>query len=131
MDVGQRVCLSLAEGAYRAIEYQMYGDGGALTTTNLEEAILVVCGAVQVNYPDVNDDTKYYYFEHPDAEGAHIYDKTLPMFSDLHYVGPRYGYWMKMNEEGGELLLRIRRLFKYQLWRFGNFGAKRNMSTRF
>ena len=35
-----------------------------------------------------------------DADGGHTYDPALPMFSDLHYVGPGYGYWIKMNEEG-------------------------------
>jgi len=35
-----------------------------------------------------------------DEDGGHTYDPALPMFSDLHYVGPGYGYWIKMNATG-------------------------------
>jgi hypothetical protein len=35
-----------------------------------------------------------------DAEGAHTYAPALPAFADLHYVGPGYGYWLKMKSEG-------------------------------
>jgi hypothetical protein len=34
-----------------------------------------------------------------DGAGAHTYDPTLPAFlSDLPYVGPGYGYWLKMRQ---------------------------------
>ena len=32
-----------------------------------------------------------------DEAGAHTFDPVLPLFSDLHYVAPGYGVWIKMN----------------------------------
>ena len=31
-----------------------------------------------------------------DETGAHTYDPALPLFSDLDYVAPDYGFWVKM-----------------------------------
>lgn len=36
-----------------------------------------------------------------DIEGAHTYDPALPDYiNDLYYVGPGYGYWVKMKSDG-------------------------------
>ena len=35
-----------------------------------------------------------------DEDGGYAYDPDLPMFSDLHYVCPGYGYWAFMNQPG-------------------------------
>ena len=31
-----------------------------------------------------------------DETGAHTFDPALPLFSDMHYVAPGYGFWVKM-----------------------------------
>jgi len=33
-----------------------------------------------------------------DVTGAKTFDPLLPQFSTLHYFGPGYGYWIKMNQ---------------------------------
>ena len=35
-----------------------------------------------------------------DAQGAHIWNPLLPAFATLRYMGPGYGYWIKMNAPG-------------------------------
>jgi hypothetical protein len=35
-----------------------------------------------------------------DIQGAHTYNSSQPDYNDLYYLGPGYGYWIKMNADG-------------------------------
>ncbi len=60
------------------------------------------------NFSDVNSisdvlfsiDGKYDVIRSFDSDGAHTFDPMLEMFSDVYYMGPGYGYWIKMNTTG-------------------------------
>ncbi|KPA16026.1 serine protease [Candidatus Magnetomorum sp. HK-1] len=45
-------------------------------------------------------DGKYDVIRSFDSEGAHTFDPVLEIFSDLDYLGPGYGYWIKMKTAG-------------------------------
>jgi hypothetical protein len=38
-----------------------------------------------------------------DIDGAHTWDPALPMFSDLNYFAPGYGYWIRINTVPADL----------------------------
>jgi hypothetical protein len=77
--LGNRVLYDVSEPAVHFPEDKVMTH---LATSNMAEAFSSI-------------DSKYSYVRGSDSTGAKSYNGTI--FSNMHYVGPGYGYWIKVN----------------------------------
>ena len=63
------------------MQWQGY-DGGAITTTTLEDAIAKICPQIGINYPQIQGNIKYYDFRYPNATSLVLVVDRIPAGTD-------------------------------------------------